>query len=119
MNRKQRRATQKHGRPAGSLRPDSAGDQIHQLMVKAAECERHRNFDDAVRAYKRVLQLKPDHAEVCNNLGRVLLAQGKPKDASTYFARSLALMPQLLTQYAGICATLVTLLPPLGEAIRR
>lgn len=119
MNRKQRRATQKHGRPAGSLRPDSAGDQIHQLMVKAAECERHRNFDDAVRAYKRVLQLKPDHAEVCNNLGHVLLAQGKPKDASTYFARSLALMPQLLMQYAGICATLVTLLPPLGEAIRR
>ena len=88
-------------------------------MAEAAECERHRKFDDAVRAYKRVLQLKPDHAEVCNNLGRVLLAQGNTKDASTYFARSLALMPQLLKQYAGICATLVTLLPPLGEAIRR
>ena len=108
MNRKQRRAT----RPAGSLPADSTGDQIKQLLVDAAACERLRKFDDAVRHYKRVLQLKPDHAEVCNNLGRVLLAQGKPKDASAYFARSLALMPQLLKQYAGICATLVALLPP-------
>ncbi len=119
MNRKQRRATHKHGRPAGSLPADSAGDQIQQLLVDAAECERLRKFDDAVRAYKRVLQLKPDHAEACNNLGRVLLAQGKPKDASAYFARSLVLMPQLLKQYAGICATLVALLPPFGEALRK
>ena len=28
-------------------------------------------------------------------------------------------MPQLLKQYAGICTTLVALLPPLGEALRR
>ncbi len=69
--------------------------------------------------YKRVLQLKADHAEACNNLGRVLLAQGNAKDASTYFARSLALMPQLLKQYAGICATLAALLPPLREALRK
>ena len=119
MNRKQRRATHKHGRSAGSLPADFAGVQIQQLLVDAAECERLRKFDDAVRTYKRALQLKPDHAEVCNNLGRVLLAQGKPKDASAYFARSLVLMPQLLKQYAGICATLVALLPPFGDALRK
>src|SRR6478672_5429714 len=119
MNRKQRRATHKHGRSAGSLPADFADVQIQQLLVDAAECERLRKFDDAVRTYKRALQLKPDHAEVCNNLGRVLLAQGKPKDASTYFARSLVLMPQLLKQYASICATLVALLPPFGEALRK
>ena len=28
-------------------------------------------------------------------------------------------MPQLLEQYAGICATLAALLPPLGEALRQ
>ena len=119
MNRKQRRATHKHGRPASSRSPDSARDQIQQLLTDAAECERLRKFDDAVRTYKRVLQLKPDHAEVCNSLGRVLLAQDKPKDASAYFAGALALMPQLLKQYAGIFATLVALLPPFGEALRR
>jgi 2-polyprenyl-3-methyl-5-hydroxy-6-metoxy-1,4-benzoquinol methylase len=119
MNRKQRRATQKHGRPAGSLPANAAGDQVQRLLADAAGCERARRFDDAVRLYKRVLQLKPDHAEACNNLGRVLLAQGNPKDASAYFARSLALMPQLLKQYAGICATLVALLPPFREALRK
>ncbi len=119
MNRKQRRATLKHGPPAGARRADSPAIRSRQLFFEAAECERARKFDDAVRIYKRVLLLKPDHAEACNNLGRVLQAQGKTKDASAYFARSLALMPQLLKQYAGICATLAALLPPLGEALRQ
>ena len=119
MNRKQRRATHKQGRPAGSPHADSAGDQIKKLLVDAAECERLRKLDDAARLYKHVLQLRPEQAEACNNLGRVLLTQGKPKDAAAYFARALALMPQLLKQYAGICATLVALLPPLGQALRK
>jgi 2-polyprenyl-3-methyl-5-hydroxy-6-metoxy-1,4-benzoquinol methylase len=119
MNRKQRRATHKHGRPAGSLPAHSTGDDIKQLLLEAAECERMRKLEDAVRMYKRVLQLNPEHAEACNNLGRVLLMQGKARDASAYFARALALMPQLLKQYAGICATLVALLPPFGQALRK
>ena len=119
MNRKQRRATLKRGPPAAARRSGSAGDQIRQLFFEAAECERHRKLDDAARIYKRVLLLNPDHAEACNNLGRVLQTQGKTKEASGYYARALALMPQLLEQYAGICATLAALLPPLGEALRQ
>src|SRR5262245_32043542 len=119
MNRKQRRATLKHGSPANVRSSDPGGDQVIKLFFEAAECERAGKFNDAARLYKRVLLFKPDHAEACNNLGRVLQAQGKPADASLYFARSLALMPQLLTQYAGICATLIALLPALGEALRR
>jgi len=119
MNRKQRRAALKHGRPAGSIGSDSAGDQGNELLVEALEHERHRRLDEAIRAYKRALQLKPDHAEVCNNLGRVLLTQGKHKDASVYFARSLALMPQLLKQYAGIRATLIALSPTLAGAMQK
>jgi SAM-dependent methyltransferase len=119
MNRKQRRATLKAGSPANARGSDSGREQIKKLFFEAAECERAGKFNDAARLYKRVLQFKPHHAEACNNLGRVLQAQGKPADASFYFARSLALMPQLLKQYAGICATLVALLPALGEALRR
>ena len=119
MNRKQRRATLKHGSPAGARGAEPGGDQVKTLFSEAVGCERARKFDDAVRIYKRVLLLKPDHAEACNNLGRVLQAQGKQADASFYFARALVLMPQLLKQYAGICTTLVALLPPLGEALRQ
>jgi 2-polyprenyl-3-methyl-5-hydroxy-6-metoxy-1,4-benzoquinol methylase len=116
MNRKQRRATMKLGSSASA---SSSGEQIRQRFFEAVSHERARKLDDAARAYKRVLALDPDHAEACNNLGRVLQAQGKTKDASTFFARSLALMPQLLEQYADICATLLSLLPELAEALRR
>src|SRR5438067_5194542 len=119
MNRKQRRATLKAGPPATGRRSDSTGDQVRQLFSEAAEYERARKFDEAARMYKRVILLKPDHAEACNNLGRVLQTQGKTKEASGFYARALTLMPQLLEQYAGICATLVALSPPLGEALRR
>lgn len=116
MNRKQRRTALKSD---SSRRAGSPDDQASRLFSEAANCERLRKFDDAIRAYKRVLALKPDHAQACNNLGRVLQSQGKTKEASTYFARALALMPQLLQQYETIRATLVALLPPLKEALHR
>ena len=119
MNRKQRRARLKHSSSSDVGRSGSTGDQISQLFFEAAECERARKFDDAARAYKRVLLLKPNHAEACNNLARVRQTQGKTKEASTFYARALALMPQLLEQYAGIRATLIALLPPLSEALQR
>ena len=118
MNRKQRRATRKAGPPATGV--SERGDlQVGKLLFEAAERERAGKLDDAARIYRRALILEPDHAEASNNLGRVLLAQGKTAEASASFARSLALMPQLLKQYSAICATLVALLPPLKEALRR
>ena len=68
MNRKQRRATLKHGSSAAAHSSDSAGNQINQFFFEAAAHERARKFDDAARAYKRVLALNADHAEACNNL---------------------------------------------------
>jgi 2-polyprenyl-3-methyl-5-hydroxy-6-metoxy-1,4-benzoquinol methylase len=118
MNRKQRRATLKAGLSARIDVLDSA-EQTRRHFLDGAEHERARRFEDAARAYKRVLALNADHAEACNNLARVLQAQGKKKDASVFYARALALMPQLLEQYAGICATLFALLPELHDALRR
>ena len=118
MNRKQRRAATKLG-PSASANSSGSGEQIRQLFVKAVSHERAQKFDDAVRTYRQVLAIDADHAEACNNLGRVLQAQGKAKEASAYYARSLELMPQLLEQYSGICATLFSLLPQLAEALRR
>jgi 2-polyprenyl-3-methyl-5-hydroxy-6-metoxy-1,4-benzoquinol methylase len=117
MNRKQRRAAPKPG-----LKQDSApggDDPAALLLAQALRHEHARQFDDAARAYKRLLVLKPDHAEAHNNLGRVLQAQGKLSEASASFARSLALMPQLLEQYSGVFAALLAVLPALGEAMGR
>lgn len=118
MNRKQRRAAVKRA-PSAPVRAASAGSDPTALFVEALRHEQQRQFDDAARSYRRLLALKPAHAEAYNNLGRVLQAQSKPQEASAAYARALTLMPQLLDQYAGICGTLAALLPALGEALRR
>jgi SAM-dependent methyltransferase len=117
MNRKQRRAAPNAGPKQGSA--PGADDPAAQLLALALRHEHARQFDDAARAYRRLLSRRPGHAEAHNNLGRALLAQGKFSEASASFARSLALMPQLLEQYNGIFAALIAVLPVLGEAMRR
>ncbi len=96
-----------------------AGATTDQLFAEAVRCQQQNQLREAAGLYQRVLALKPDHAEASNNLGVVLHAQGKSSEASACFAQALTLMPQLFDQYSGICGTLVALLPPIGEAIRR
>jgi 2-polyprenyl-3-methyl-5-hydroxy-6-metoxy-1,4-benzoquinol methylase len=119
MNRKQRRAAHKQSPSAGGHRAGPASDPVGQLFAEADRLQRQNKLNDAARVYKRLLLLKPDHAQAGNNLGCVLLAQGKPAEASARFAQALALMPQLFEQFNGVCATLTAVLPPIGEAMRR
>src|SRR5262249_39129857 len=97
----------------------SDGSQIKKLFAEGVQLESTGKFNDAMRVYKRVLLLEPNHAEACNNLGRVLQILGKTAEASVFYTRALTLMPQLLQQYAGIRATLVSLLPDLDRALRQ
>jgi 2-polyprenyl-3-methyl-5-hydroxy-6-metoxy-1,4-benzoquinol methylase len=113
MNRKQRRASRNTPSPA------RAGDPVRQLFAEAIQCQQQNKLDDAVRAYRRLLALKPNHAQASNDLACVLQAQGKLHEASAYFARALTLMPQLFDAFNSVCATLVAVLPALGEAMRR
>ena len=117
MNRKQRRAALKHS-PLPSLGPLPA-DPIKQLLIKAAWHQQQNELGEAVRLYRRVLSLKPDHAEAHNNLGAVLLAQAKLSEASTHFARALALTPQLSDQFFPIRSTLIQVLPQIEPAMQR
>jgi 2-polyprenyl-3-methyl-5-hydroxy-6-metoxy-1,4-benzoquinol methylase len=119
MNRKQRRATLKHGSRIAAHPSDADASQIDKSFVDAVRLESAGKLNDAVRAYKRVLLLNPEHAEACNNLGRTLQALGKMTDASVFYARALTLRPQLMLQYAGVCGTLVSLLPALDQAARQ
>ena len=118
MNRKQRRAAQKQNSSVSSSSP-TTGDSIRPLLAQAAQAQAHNKLAEAARAYQRILALKPDHAEVLNNLGCVLQAQGKLAEASICFARALTLMPQLFDQFGGVMSALTMVSPPLGEAMRR
>ena len=115
MNRKQRRAAIKQSPPGvGRRLPES-----EQLFAEAMRSQQQNQLPEAARLYKRLLALKPGHAEAHNSFGRVLHAQGKLNEASAHFAQALSLMPQLFDQFSGVCATLVAVLPPVGDAMRR
>jgi SAM-dependent methyltransferase len=119
MNRKQRRSAPKQSPPAGNNRASPANDPLRQLFAQAQRHQQQNKLNDAARLYERLLLLKPDHAQACNNLGVVLHAQGNLSEASVWFARSLTLMPELFEQFRGVCETLAAILPPIGEAMRR
>ena len=119
MNRKQRRAALKQSPSGGGHRAGPASDPVGQLFAEAKRHQRQNKLNDAARVYKRLLLLKPDHAQASNNLGCILQAQGKLDEASAHFAQALTLMPQLFEQFNGVCATLAAVLPPIGEAMRR
>ena len=99
MNRKQRRAAPKQSPSAGSHRAAPASDPASQLFAEADRLQRQNKLNDAARVYKRLLLLKPDHAQASNNLGVVLLAQDKLAEASARFAQALTLMPQLVQEF--------------------
>jgi SAM-dependent methyltransferase len=122
MNRKQRRAMRVQGRPAGvdSARADrSARPTPGHLFGQAVWHQHHGKPNEAVKLYKQVLALQPDHAEACNNLACLLLAQGKRDAASGYFERALILLPQLFDDFDSVVAMLVAVNPALGEGMKR
>src|SRR5712692_7468386 len=122
MNRKQRRAMRMQGQgvgvDSGRTRPSveaSAG----RLFGQAVWHQHHGKPNEAVKLYKQLLALEPDHAEACNNLGCVLLAQGKLDAASAWFERALILLPQLFDEFDSVSAMLVAVNPTLGEGMKR
>ena len=90
-----------------------------RLFQQAVSHQHQNQPDEAVRLYKRLLVLNPDHAEAHNNLGCVLLAQGKPKDAALHFVWSLTLLPQLCDDFASIAALLADVNPALRDACKQ
>jgi SAM-dependent methyltransferase len=122
MNRKQRRATRMQSREvavAGGPTQPSMRAQAGRLFGQAVWHQHNGKPNEAVRLYKQVLELEPDHAEASNNLGCLLLAQGKRAAASACFERALTLLPQLFDDFDSVAAMLLAVNPALGEAVKR
>jgi len=55
-----------------------------------------KQWDEALEAYHRVLELRPDHAKAMNNIGNVYFRQNRFEEASTWYTKALALEPDYL-----------------------
>src|SRR5262249_33353255 len=116
MNRKQRRAMRMQGQGVGV---DTGRTSVAALFGQAVWHQNHGKPNEAVKLYKQVLGPQPDQAEACNNLGCVLLAQGKRDAAGSWFERALILVPQLFDEFGSVSAMLVAVNPTLGEGMKR
>jgi SAM-dependent methyltransferase len=119
MNRKQRRAVRMQDRDVDRGRSQPAAEAAGRLFGQAVWHQHHGKPNEAIKLYKQVLALQPDHAEACNNLGCVLLAQGKRDAASGCFERALVLLPQLFDEFDSVAALLCAVNPALAESMKR
>lgn len=55
-----------------------------------------KEWEKALTAYRRVLELRPDHARTMNNIGNVHFRQNHFEEASSWYVRALALQPNYL-----------------------
>src|SRR3974390_3461193 len=76
MNRKQRRAAAKD--------PNYFFNFGNRLMAQG-------KFEEAIAAYRRVINIKPDFAEAHSNLGIMLVVQGKLEEAIAAFRRAISI----------------------------
>ena len=90
-----------------------------RLFRQAVSHQHHGQPNEAVRLYRQLLSRDPNHAEGHNNLGCVLLSQGKAQEAALHFVRSLTLLPQLCDDFASIAALLADVNPALREACKQ
>lgn len=109
---------------------DSALDLIDRALAQAANDSMHSNrgivlqdmgrMDDAIAAYRRALQLRPDAAAVHCNLGSCLQAQMKWQEAIPAFEACLRLAPRHAPALNGLgyCLMFVDQLPQAEAALR-
>ncbi|MEW6349811.1 MAG: tetratricopeptide repeat protein [Thermodesulfobacteriota bacterium] len=65
--------------------------------------------EEALKAYHRALQIRPESAETHNNVGNVIQEQGRTEEAIPYFRRAIELKPQARQPYVNLGAALMTL----------
>lgn len=71
-------------------------EQAHSVLSNLGNLYRQqRKFSEAHEVFKKALDLCPDYAPACNNLGLLLVAEGKWDDAIATFDRALRADPYL------------------------
>jgi tetratricopeptide (TPR) repeat protein len=72
-----------------TVAPATVHAQVQELFVKAVQLEENAStLDDAVRTYVAILELRPDHAAACINLGTIFYNQREFEQAEQMYRRA-------------------------------
>src|ERR1700688_4209590 len=66
---------------------------LEAALQEALAHQRAGRLSEAERLYRSILQARPDHPGISNNLGLALKDQGKLEEAAATFRRVLAVKP--------------------------
>ena len=75
---------------------------LNALAALAEREHRAGRLGEAASAYRQILTVRPDVAEMHNNLGNVLSDQGKVDEAMTEYERAAALKPSLFQGHTNL-----------------
>jgi protein O-mannosyl-transferase len=67
---------------------------------------RTHRLEEAIKHFKRVVEINPNYSKVYNNLGEALIELGRPKDAIPYIQHSLKLDPKSPQAHCNMGRTL-------------
>jgi tetratricopeptide (TPR) repeat protein len=82
--------------------PSSLPADFDSLVVVAEREHSARRLAEAAAAYRRIVALRPDVAEVYNNLGNVFKDQGLLDEAAAAYERAVAINPRLYQAYNNL-----------------
>jgi protein O-GlcNAc transferase len=86
---------------------------LSELLQQAIALHQANRLEEAIALYRRALEIRPDDADVHNNLGLALQDHGDPGDAIECYRKALALRPDhgqahsnllLLLSFYGGCS---------------
>ena len=78
---------------ATAVRLDAGYARAHANLGRAIASQGRDRLDEAVTHFRSSLRLDPTDAETCNNLGSVLIEQGKFDEARVWIDRALEIRP--------------------------
>lgn len=115
MNRRDRRAAQSHAPNAG--KPGAGQDEVMALFAAGLQHLQASELGPAIRLFKKVLELRPDHVAACGRLAAAYFAQGKRDKASEQYAELARMAPQSLGKFKQVLDALKMLLPELAAEL--
>ncbi len=113
----------------GPVRPNrkNLGTSVHELAAKilieknyslGAKFDEKGEYDEAIRAYKKVLVLKPENAKIRYNLGLALQKVGRNEEAERKFSESIEAYKKTLRRNPKLAKTRFNLALALQKAQR-
>lgn len=90
---------------------------IEEALQRAINAHRHGQIQDAERIYRAILLAQPKHSDANHNLGVLMVAVNKPKQAETLFKKAIESNPSIAQFWLSYIDVLIRIQKPRQSAV--